>query len=120
MDAASSSPSLVLDALVGYSLSRPADGRLAEAISYASSVSSPVISLDVPTGIDATTGEWSGPRITPDLTMTLALPKTGLARENGRLLLADIGIPAQVFTDSGVRYHSPFQDSFIVELRRDQ
>ena len=51
--------------------------------------------------------------------MTLALPKTGLARTAERLLLADIGIPAPVFDEAGVEYTSPFKGSYVVEITRE-
>ncbi|HKZ25793.1 MAG TPA: NAD(P)H-hydrate epimerase, partial [Acidimicrobiia bacterium] len=54
-------------------------------------------------GIDSTTGEAPGVSITADLTMALALPKTGLdVPAVGELWLADIGIPVEVYRRIGV------------------
>lgn len=90
--------SLVIDALVGYSLIGPPRGIVADLIGWTGAQSSPVVALDVPSGIDSTTGEAPGPSIAADLTMTLALPKTGLAVPGvGELWLADIGIPVEVY-----------------------
>jgi NAD(P)H-hydrate epimerase len=45
------------------------------------------------------------------LTITLALPKTGLLPENtGELFLADIGIPEGTYRRLGLSYTSPFGD----------
>ena len=62
-----------------------------------------VIALDVPSGLDATTGEPTGPFIPADLTVTVALPKTGLdAPGCGLIELSDIGIPSEVYRRAGI------------------
>ena len=89
-------PDTVVDALVGYGLSGPLSGttaRLAETAGAAPTV----VSLDVPSGVDATSGETPGVAVDPDRVLTLALPKTGLAGLASDLLLADIGLPAGVY-----------------------
>jgi NAD(P)H-hydrate epimerase len=63
----------------------------------------PVLSLDVPSGIDSTTGEAHGVHVRAAVTLTLALPKTGLdAATVGELWLADIGIPREVYRRVGI------------------
>jgi len=107
----------LVDALVGYGLSGPLKGAAAgivEAIPAGSSV----VALDVPTGVDATTGEASGVAVDPDLTVTLALPKTGLDPAAYELLVADIGIPAVGYRETGVDYRSPFDGTYLVALSR--
>lgn len=94
---------LVVDAMLGYSLSGAPQGAAAEMIRWVSEQGAPVISLDVPSGIDSTTGCAAGDHVLATVTMTLALPKTGLdADAVGRLSVADIGIPQEVFTRVGV------------------
>lgn len=107
---------VVVDALVGYGLSGPLRGTAADLVA-ALDTDSTVVSLDVPSGVDATTGETPGPAVRPDLTLTLALPKTGLGDGPGDLTLADIGIPAVVFRRAGIDYRNPF-DGYTVPLRR--
>jgi hypothetical protein len=54
----------------------------------------------------------------PDVTLTLALPKTGLRPPwSGDLVLADLGIPPAVFRRLGLRYENPFDHRFRVPLR---
>ncbi|MDZ7701997.1 MAG: NAD(P)H-hydrate epimerase [Halobacteriales archaeon] len=65
-------------------------------------------SLDVPSGVDATSGARPGAAIRPDVTVTLALPKTGLRAIDGKLLVADIGIPHRVYGLAGLAVGSPF------------
>lgn len=97
---------LVVDAVLGYSLHGAPRGAAAKMIRWMSAHGAPVISLDIPSGIDATTGDAAGDHVRATVTMTLALPKTGLDTDAvGRLSVADIGIPQEVFTRVGI--HPP-------------
>ncbi len=109
---------LVVDAVIGYGLSSAPHGRAAELIDFVGRAAAPVVALDVPSGVDSTTGERPGLAVTATVTMTLALPKTGLhAAETGRLLLADIGIPAAVYDRVGVALEGPvFDRRWVVPL----
>ena len=110
---------LVIDALIGYSLHGSPRGRAAELIRWANGEASPVLSLDVPSGLDATTGDPADPCVGADATMTLALPKTGLLSAPGvvgHLLLADISVPPSVYERLGISLPVPFAESPIVEL----
>jgi len=67
----------------------------------------PTLSLDVPSGLDATTGVPSETTVHADATLTLALPKCGLdapAAESavGDLYLGDIGIPPSLYAHADV------------------
>ena len=93
---------LIVDALVGYSLRGGPSGRTAELIRAANDGDAPVLSLDVPSGVDATTGDAHEPSIRATATLTLALPKRGLrepaAKSHvGELYLADIGVPPELY-----------------------
>jgi NAD(P)H-hydrate epimerase len=95
-------PDLIIDAIIGYSLRGAPRGRALQMIEWANSVEVPVLSLDIPSGIDATTGKPPGAAIVATRTMTLAAPKHGLcARQAGALELADIGIPREVYRRLG-------------------
>ncbi|TAM79706.1 MAG: NAD(P)H-hydrate epimerase [Acidobacteria bacterium] len=112
-------PNLVLDALIGYGLKSAPDAGMAQLIRWANSSLSQVLALDVPSGLNATTGETSGTWtcIEPKWTMTLALPKTGLLPERaGELYLADIGIPAGTYRRLNLKYESPFESRVWVRL----
>jgi NAD(P)H-hydrate epimerase len=106
----------VVDALVGYGLSGPLRTPADDYVDWMNARDGAVVSLDVPSGRDATTGEVSGDAVGPDRTVTLALPKTGLADLPGRLLLADISIPATVYDRLDIAYTDPFGDCDWVEL----
>ncbi len=58
----------------------------------------PVVSVDIPSGIDPLNGQVYSPCINSVLTITMLAPKTGLglmpaARYSGNLKVADIGVP---------------------------
>jgi NAD(P)H-hydrate epimerase len=76
------------------------------------------VSLDVPSGIDATTGETPGVAVLARATLTLALPKTGCGSPAaGELWLADLGIPMSVYDAVGVPYADPIGARWRVWLR---
>ena len=108
---------IIIDALIGYSLEGPPGGDALRLIQWANAADAPILSLDVPSGVDATTGDTPGAYIQPQWTLTLALPKTGLLPHlTGKLFLADIGIPAGVYQRIGLPYQSPFGEHFRVVL----
>lgn len=93
---------LVIDAMIGYSLRGAPAGPTAELIRWTQGQSAPVLSLDVPSGIDAATGMVYDPAVRATATMTLALPKTGLDSPSvrdgiGELYLADISVPPELY-----------------------
>lgn len=58
----------------------------------------PVAALDIPSGLDADSGEADPDAVAADITFTMAAPKTGMLseagiRHTGRLRVMDIGIP---------------------------
>lgn len=95
--------SAVVDGLVGYGLRGPLQGDAALIVDAILDQAPPlVISLDVPSGVEAASGDVYSTAVVATATLTLALPKTGLiegdaAAAVGDLLLADIGIPRYVY-----------------------
>lgn len=112
------SPDLVVDAIFGYGLNRAPTGRAKSLIEQINQSDASVLSLDVPSGLDATTGDAPGAIVMADATLTLALPKRGLvgAEQAGALYLADISIPAAVYERVGIEIRSIFDRSQIVRL----
>lgn len=108
---------LVIDALIGYGLRSAPRGPVAELIRWANDSGAAILALDVPSGVDATSGQRPGEALKPHWTMALALPKTGLLPQNtGALFLADIGIPEGVYRRLGLTYVSPFARGCWVPL----
>lgn len=93
-----SDASLIIDGLFGTGLDRPIEGGYAEAISAIEAASAPVVSLDLPSGLDADTGGILGVAPHAELTVTFAGLKRGLhqypgVEHAGEIRVADIGIP---------------------------
>ena len=110
-------PDLILDAIFGYSLAGPPRGAALEMILWANRTGAPILALDIPSGVDATTGETPGEFVRARWTMTLALPKTGLVPDRtGKVELADIGIPEGVYRRIGLAYCNPFDHRYRVPL----
>lgn len=111
---------LVVDGVIGYSLSGSPHGAAAELICWANDQEAPVLSLDTPSGLDTATGKAFNPAVRATATMTLALPKEGL-RSNpehvGELYLADISVPPELYEQSlGFNVGPLFATSDIVKL----
>ena len=112
---------LVVDALIGYGLAGNPRGWTAGMIEKINALSVPVVALDVPSGLDATTGEAYTPCIRATATMTLALPKTGLVKPKakdfvGSLYLADIGVPPTLYREMGLDVGSIFIHEGLINL----
>ena len=102
-------PDLIIDSLIGYGLRARPHGTVEELVIWSNRSRIPVLTLDVPSGIDATSGDAPGESIRPTWTMALALPKSGLHAQNtGQLFLADIGIPIAALRRVTPDYTPPF------------
>ncbi len=88
----------IVDAIFGVGFHGRVEGVFAQAISAICESQRPVVSVDIPSGLDADTGEIQGVAIKATVTATLALPKRGLFEGNGpeysgKVEIIDIGIP---------------------------
>lgn len=100
---------VVIDAIFGTGLSTPPQGIFAEAIRLINESNAFVVSVDVPSGVDADTGKILEPAVHAHLTVTMALPKLGLflypgRNHIGKLIVADIGIPKQLLAENACCY----------------
>lgn len=98
---------VIIDGLLGFSLSGPPRGAAARLITAANEHPAPILAIDLPSGLDGLTGEPYDPCIRATGTLALALPKTGLLAPAarpfiGELALADIGIPADAYARLGI------------------
>ncbi len=98
---------LIVDALLGTGINSPVRDSYAEIIGLINHSGLPVMSVDIPSGVNGTTGEVMGTAVMADITVTMALPKTGLLFYPGKaftgsLEVVDIGIPDEVIDASGL------------------
>lgn len=112
---------LVIDGVIGYSLRGDPRGAAAELIRWANMQPAPVLSLDVPSGMDATTGAVRDPAIRAAATLTLALPKKGLREPAvrslvGGLYLADISVPPELYSRMGLDVGPVFAEDEVLRL----
>ena len=94
---------VVVDALLGTGLDRPVTGLYAKAIQTINAHSSPVIAVDIPSGLNADTGSVMGHAVKADCTVTFIGLKQGLftghaAEHCGKIYYAQLAVPDNVFT----------------------
>lgn len=92
---------LAVDALFGTGLARPLEGRYRAAVEWLNAFPGPVVAIDVPSGVDAGTGQILGVAVQATLTLTFGLAKLGLALMPGatlagRIEVLDIGHPPRL------------------------
>ena len=97
----------IIDAIFGTGLRGEVEGLPADVIRAVNASRRPVVAADVPSGLDADTGRIWGVCVSADCTVTFALPKIGLltypgAACVGRLIVADIGIPHELYDEINV------------------
>lgn len=92
------SATLVVNALFGTGLDRALAGRVLGLVEQVNAAGRPVVSLDLPSGIDADTGAILGDAVRADLTVTFGGLKRGLHQHPGvscagHVVVADLGVP---------------------------
>lgn len=103
--------SVVIDAIFGIGLSRAITGEYASWIEEINTAKNTVFAVDVPSGIDATTGKVLGTAIKADYTVTFGVNKIGLVlfpgmQYAGKVLVEDIGFPDMAIREVGVQTFS--------------
>lgn len=95
---------VIIDGLLGIGARSPLSPDLINYIDWVNALQKPVIAIDIPSGLDADTGDSCGAVVTATYTATMALPKVGLylgegPNHCGVIGIVDIGIaPARVAT----------------------
>ena len=88
----------LVDALLGTGLNRPVSGRYLQIIRSVNSAEKPVLSLDIPSGINGSTGRIEGDAVKADSTVTFGSPKRGNIlypgySHNGKIYCSRISFP---------------------------
>ncbi len=121
LDTALHDSDLILDALLGYSAHGATSGAVGDMIKRANDSGRPLLSVDLPSGMDPDTGLAAGEAINASATAVIALPKTGLVGDAGRsragsLYLVDIGLPAALYRSLGIEFEQPFGSGPLLRL----
>jgi len=98
----------IVDALLGTGFRGELSKPFAQAIEMINAAGKPVIAIDLPSGVNADTGQVPDIAVKATATVTLGLPKLGLllypgADCVGKLSVSDIGIPGELLTDSKIQ-----------------
>jgi NAD(P)H-hydrate epimerase len=119
---------VIVDSLLGTGLRGPVDPLMTEVIGFVNQHrrDTEVISVDIPSGVDADTGEITGVAITADATVTFTSPKVGMmlkpgSEHVGRLVVADIGSPHALVEEvsaSRLRWIEPLEFERLPLIRR--
>ncbi|MFI5388379.1 MAG: NAD(P)H-hydrate dehydratase, partial [Candidatus Eremiobacterales bacterium] len=112
---------LIIDGLLGTGSSGPLRDQFRTWVNEINIADRDVIAVDVPTGIDPSTGMVAGPAVTATATVTMAAPKVGMllypaASYVGELWVAHIGIPPSILAEVGARYHVMTKQQFFYWL----
>jgi NAD(P)H-hydrate epimerase len=92
---------LLIDAIFGTGVSGAPRGKALEMIELINSSPLPVVSVDIPSGVNGSTGEAPGEAVVADDTVTIGAPKMGTLFHPGKSLagevtVVDIGFPAEI------------------------
>lgn len=110
---------LLIDAVIGTGLRGEPQGKARDLIQLANSSAAPILSLDLPSGVDGESGALYTPHIRAAATLAVALPKQGLLVEEarqacGELYLGDIGVPLALYEELGLSVWPFFERDPIV------
>jgi len=103
-------PDLIIDALFGIGLARILTGAAKKTVEWINAQKAIRVSVDIPSGLNADTGEVMGVSVKADLTVTLGLPKIGLLNIKaadfvGELCVVPIGLAPQALKKIQSDFH---------------
>jgi ADP-dependent NAD(P)H-hydrate dehydratase / NAD(P)H-hydrate epimerase len=123
-----SSAEVIVDALLGTGVRGPVEGLLAEVIREVNArrPAQIVVSVDIPSGLPADTGEIPGPVVEANYTVTFTAPKVGMFLGKagnfvGELSVSDIGSPPTLIEETGkgnLRWSEPREFGQFAVLRK--
>jgi len=116
---------LIIDAIFGTGFKGAPREEFAETIEKINSAGKYVLSIDIPSGINADNGNVEGVCVKADETVTFVMPKTGMllypaAECCGKIIVTDIGIPREIIEnhDAPCFYLSEEEAKRLLPIRR--
>jgi len=112
---------VLVDALLGTGIQGPPRAPFDGFIEWINSYNTPVVSVDIPSGVDANSGQIPGMAVDAEVTVTMGFAKTGLLFSPGRdyageVYVVDIGIPSVALDQVETVYHLPQKDDIFYRL----
>ncbi|MGB2867970.1 MAG: NAD(P)H-hydrate dehydratase [Bacteroidota bacterium] len=103
-----SKPQLIVDAIFGTGFSGRPTGAFSQALQWINGRTCPVVAVDIPSGVNGTSGVVEGKAVSATATVTFGLIKSGLLCNQGRALsgsieVVDIGIPGAVANSKSLK-----------------
>src|SRR3989440_5640197 len=99
-------PTLIIDGLFGIGLNRPLAAEWCAFIEAVNRAGRPVLSVDVPSGLNADNGEAQGAAIQATVTLTVGAPKLGLLQSEAATFVGRLEVASEV----GLASNSPETD----------
>ncbi len=96
---------LVVDALFGTGFRGEPRPEAVALIERMNSAGAPIVAVDLPSGVDASTGEIGGIAVRADATVTMHGPKVGLAVSPGRLHAGEVEVADIGLEEADTRLH---------------
>ncbi len=114
-------PQLIVDAMLGTGVKGTLRGLYEKAAEQINDLHVPVIAVDIPTGVNADTGQVQGAAVHATVTATMALKKRGLLFSPGReytgdIVIIDIGMPQELISTMSSHVFEPGLDEIRLLL----
>ncbi len=110
-------PDVVIDALLGTGLRGAPREETLRLIEQINAAGVPVLAVDIPSGVDASTGELAGAAVDADVTVTMHGPKVGLAVAPGRFHAGDVAV-ADIGLETAETEHRLVRPEILAEVPR--
>jgi NAD(P)H-hydrate epimerase len=117
-----SAAGVIIDAMFGIGLRAPLRGNALHAVQMMNNAGVPVLSADIPSGVEADTGRVTGEAVRADKTVTFSMAKPGHFVEPGctycgKLEIAAIGIPPEYLENAGTDNYAVIGSEFRLPVR---
>jgi len=114
---------VIVDAIFGTGLKKPAGGRYVRVIEDINKSDSYIVAVDIPSGISSDKFQIIGPSIKADLTVTMAAPKIShvfppAEDYMGEVVIADISAPPFLFEDKALNMEMIEKDRLVSYFKK--